>query len=264
MGERNEYTPGTFCWIELATTNAGVAKKFYTGLFGWTYNDIPAGDDMVYSMAQLKNLDAGALCQIDEDMKAQGVVPHWLSYVSVTSSDETAKKAKTLGATVVKEPFDVFDVGRMAVLQDPARAFFAIWQPKAHIGARIVNEHGAFCWNELMTRDVDRAGKFYTELFGWGTQVAEMGPSGKYTSFMNGDRPAGGMMQITEEMGEVPPNWLVYFAVDDCDGTVSKAMGGEGKTLVPPTDLPEVGRFAVIEDPTGGVLGVIKLDNPQP
>ena len=126
------------------------------------------------------------------EMRSMGIPPHWLSYVSVASADESAGKAKELGATLMKEPFDVFTVGRMAVVQDPTGAVFALWQPGTHKGASLVNVPNSLCWNELATPDTEKAGDFYTGLFGWGKNVQQMGPM-TYTSFMNGERPAGGM-----------------------------------------------------------------------
>jgi predicted enzyme related to lactoylglutathione lyase len=151
----------------------------------------------------------------------------------------------------------------MAVIQDPQGAVFSLWQPVKHIGAELVNVPGAFCWNELYTHDIDASGAFYTKLFGWSAKTAEMGNGMSYTSFMNGDWPAGGMMEIQKEWGEVPPNWSIYFAVDDCDATCEKIKKLGGKVDNPPMDIPEVGRFAVCADPQGAYFAVIKMTNPQ-
>ena len=131
MSEFTEYPPGTFSWVELGTSDANGAKKFYKDLFGWEYNDVPAGPDQIYTMIQKDGKNACALYGLNEEMKSQGVPPHWLSYVTVANADETAAKVKEHGGTVLKEPFDVFDVGRMAALQDPTGAAFAIWQPSS-------------------------------------------------------------------------------------------------------------------------------------
>ena len=146
MQETPKYAPGTFCWVELGTTNGEAAKKFYTELFGWDFNDNPIGPDMVYTMLTLGGKDVGALYKMSPEMTSQGIPPHWLSYVSVASVDETANKAKSLGGTLMKEAFDVFDVGRMAVVQDPTGAVFALWQPGKHAGAGVVNVPNSFCW----------------------------------------------------------------------------------------------------------------------
>ena len=127
-----------------------------------------------------------------------------------------------------------------------------------HIGAVIVNEHGALCWNELLTNDTGKAGEFYTGLFGWSASEQDMGDM-IYTVFMNGDRPAAGMMKIDKNWGDAPSNWLVYFAVNDCDGCVEEARSLGGQVFNGPMDIPGVGRMAVMSDPQGAVFAVIKL-----
>src|ERR1700704_2787351 len=191
MQETPQYAPGTFCWVELATTDTGAAKKFYSGLFGWTIEDRPVSPEMVYTMLNLDGKNAGALYPLDKEKQAQGIPPHWLSYASVANSDETAAKAKELGATIIVPPFDVMTFGRMAVIQDPTGAVFALWQPKDHKGAGVVNVPNSFCWNELMTTDTAKDGEFYSGLFGWGKDIQNFGPL-EYTMFSNDGRPAGG------------------------------------------------------------------------
>jgi len=263
MQETPEYKPGTFCWVELGTSNSEAAKSFYTNLFGWSYVDNPVGPDMVYTMLKLDGKDVGALYQLSPEMTAEGIPPNWLSYVSVASADETANKAKAEGATLLKGPFDVFTVGRMAVVQDPTGAVFALWQPGTHKGAGVCNVPSTFCWNELGTRDTKKAGEFYSNVFGWARNVQNFGPM-EYTMFANGDRPAGGMYGITPDMGNIPPHWLVYFAVDDCDAKVQKATELGATVMKPADDIPGVGRFAILRDPQSAVFAIIKLENPQP
>jgi predicted enzyme related to lactoylglutathione lyase len=263
MQETPEYAPGTFCWVELGTTDGEAAKKFYTELFGWSFNDSPVGPGMVYTMLQLDGKDVGALYQMPAEMTAQGIPPSWLSYASVTSADETAEKAKSLGGTLMKEPFDVMDVGRMAVIQDPTGAVFAIWQARKHQGAGIVNVPNSFCWNELGTTDTGKAGDFYSGLFGWGKDVQNFGPM-EYTMFTKGDgKPAGGMFVFPPEMANIPPNWLVYFAVDDCDAKAQKATDLGATTIAPPSDIPGIGRFSILADPQGAAFAIIKLEAPE-
>ncbi|HEX6716790.1 MAG TPA: VOC family protein [Pyrinomonadaceae bacterium] len=257
-----EYKPGTFCWVELGTTDSAAAKNFYTQLFGWDYDDHPMGPGGVYTMLKLNGKDAGALYELNPDMRAQGIPPHWLSYISVSNVDETAEKAKAAGATVLQGPFDVMTVGRMAVVQDPTGAVFALWQAKDHKGAGIYNVPNSFCWNELGTNDTQRAGEFYVNVFGWTKNTQNFGPM-EYTMFKNGDRGAGGMYQITPEMGPIPPHWLVYFAVDDCDAKVQKATELGASVMKPADDIPGVGRFAILNDPQGASFAIIKLDNPE-
>jgi predicted enzyme related to lactoylglutathione lyase len=250
-----EFAPGTFCWAELATTDAPGAKKFYGELFGWEVQDIPIGPGMVYTMLQVDGKNAAALYQKDESMKE--VPTHWASYISVASADETSAKAKALGGTVMKEPFDVMDAGRMAVIIDPTGAAFCVWQPGKHHGFEIKGQPNTVSWNELLTTDTARAIDFYSRLFGWtaNTHGAPM----EYTEWMNGAEHVGGMMQIAPHMGPVPPHWGIYCAVDDCDATFQKAKSLGARALVPPMDIENVGRFAVIQDPQGAAFSIIKL-----
>lgn len=262
MQETPNYAPGTFCWVELGTTDSESAKKFYTELFGWTFENKPAGPGMIYTMLFLDGKDTGALYELDEAKRKQGIPPHWMSYAAVASADESAKKAKELGATIIVDPFDVMTVGRMAVVQDPTGAVFSLWEGRDHKGAGVVNVPNSFCWNELMTTDTAKEGDFYTGLFGWTKNAQNFGPL-EYTMFANNDRPAGGMLQITPEMGPIPPNWLVYFAVADCDAATQKATTLGGKVMKAPDDIPGVGRFSIMFDPQGATFALIKLDTPQ-
>lgn len=261
MQESVEYKPGTFCWVELGTTDGEAAKKFYTQLFEWDFTDNPVGPSGVYTILKQNGKDVGALYQMPTEMTSNGVPPHWMSYISVANADESAAKAKSLGATLMKEPFDVYTMGRMAVIQDPTGAMFALWQPGTHRGAGIVNTPNSLCWNELATRDTAKAGEFYSGVFGWDKNVQQMGPM-TYTSFMNGDRPAGGMYEPGPELGDMPPNWMVYFAVADADATLARATELGGKSCAPVMDVPGVGRMAVMTDPQGAAFAVIKLENP--
>lgn len=248
------HAPGSFCWIELATTDGPGAKKFYGDLFGWEAHDSPVGPGMVYTILRLNGKDVGALFEKGESMKEMAT--YWASYISVASANETAAKAKALGANVIKEPFDVMDAGRMAVIQDPTGAHFCIWEPKKSQGIGAKGEPNTLTWNELLTNDTARASDFYTKLFGWVDKTH--GPM-HYTEFMNGDTHAGGMMKIQPHMGPMPPNWGIYFAVDDTDAMAAKATSLGAKICVPPTTMEKVGRFATISDPQGAMFSIIKL-----
>jgi predicted enzyme related to lactoylglutathione lyase len=253
MSTVTKYEPGTPCWVELATPDLDAAKPFYTALFGWDYAVGPE-ETAFYTMPQLAGQNVAGMMTQGEDEKAQGVPPMWRTYVSVKSADETMKKVAGLGGTVLMEPFDVMDVGRMAAFLDTENAMLAVWQPKEHVGAGIVNETGTFGWSELTTRDPDGAKKFYSGLFGWGTEDHP-----DYYEWQVNDRAVGGMLPMTPEMGDMPPCWTTYFMVDDTDAIAKTVKAEGGAVFVEPRDIPDVGRFAVVADPQGAMFAIIKM-----
>ena len=248
--------PGSFCWIELMTTDGPAAKKFYSELFGWEATDNPIGPEMIYTIYTLGGKAVAASYQKGEDMKQ--IPTNWASYIAVTSADESAAKAQSLGGTVVQPPFDAGEHGRMAVIADPTGGHFCIWQAKSHPGLGVKGQTNSLCWNELLTNDTKKAKDFYTKLFGWSSKT-DAGET-PYTEWINGEEHIGGMMEIQPHMGPMPPHWGIYIAVDDCDGKVAQAQSLGARTYVPPTDIPNVGRFAVLADPQGAVFNIIKLN----
>jgi uncharacterized protein len=256
MPNFTQHKPGTFSWIELATTNADAAKKFYSGLFGWTFDDNPMGPEMVYSMAKMGDKQVGALYNMGKEMA--GVPSHWSSYVEVADVDAMVKKVEGNGGKIVQAPMDVMDHGRMAVCQDPAGAAICFWQSKQHKGVQMKGEVGSLCWSELYTTNVDAAGKFYVSTLGWKTDAMDMGPAGTYTMFKvpGEENSLGGMMAMPPTMKGVPSNWLPYIQVASCDASTKKANDLGAKVMVPATDIPNVGRFSILQDPTGATIAL--------
>jgi uncharacterized protein len=249
MGERTSYTPGTFSWVDLQTDDPDGAKAFYGALFGWTYDDIPIGEGVSYSMAKIDGHSVAALGPRQDD----SIPPHWNCYVTVADADAGAARAAELGATLLAEPFDVFDAGRMAAFADPQGAVLSIWQAKDNIGAGLVNVPGALAWNDLFSPDVEASASFYRALFGW--DVAELeGAGGQYWSIANDGRPNCGMMPMPEG-GH--PAWNLYFACEDVDATVAQAGELGARTIVPAADVPNGGRFAILGDPSNAVFSVV-------
>jgi uncharacterized protein len=248
MGERTSYAPGTFSWVELVTSDADAAKAFYTAVFGWDYLDNPIGDGMVYSTALVDGQAVGALFASAEQP------PHWNCYVTVESVDEATRRAGDLGATVMAEPFDVMDVGRMSVIADPTGAALALWEPGSHIGASVVNQPGALTWNDLVTPDPDAAARFYGSLFGWTT--LEIPDAGGYRVIRNGERSNGGLQPAR---GGQPPAWIPYFGHEDLDALLGRVAGLGGRALSEPVAVPS-GRFALFADPQGAVFAALTGD----
>jgi len=241
------YEPGTPCWIELATSDQKAARHFYGELLGWTAVEYPMPDG-VYVMLQKDGKEVGALY---ENAK---MPPNWLTYFAVASADEAAARAKELGANVMQEPFDVMgDIGRMSVIADPEGAVFAIWQAGQHTGAGLLRQTGALCWSELETRDRDKAVQFYGSLFGFKTKV-----SPEYIELHVGDTGVGGIMKMSPEMKGVPPHWLSYICITDCDASSAKVQSLGGRLAFGPMDIPNVGRFSVVADPQGAVFALFE------
>ena len=257
MPHFDAHQPGTFCWVELATLDTAAAKRFYTDLFGWSYEDHPMGEGDTYTIFTYRDRQTAAVYKMRPEQQAQGVPPNWLLYVSVANADETTQQAGAFGATVLGPPFDVFDMGRMSVLEDPTGAVFALWQAKSHHGVGIANEPGGFCWGELMTKDTAKDKTFYSQLFGWRTEAMPMSEF-DYTIFKNGEVSVGGMMPIPRGHEFIPSHWLPYFAVTDCDGTVAKAKAAGSTIHVPPSDIPNIGRFSTMADPQGAAFAILQ------
>src|SRR3954470_12668098 len=235
MADVNAHAPGTFSWPELATSDQNAGVAFYRALFGWDVNEQPIGATEVYSMFQMRGKAVGAASTQQANEKQMGVPPHWNSYVTVADVDESAKKAASLGGTVLAPPFDVMDAGRMAVVQDPTGAVFQIWQANRSIGAMILNEPGALTWTELNTRDTKAAEAFYTGLFGWGVKHSAPSTQMEYTEFSVNGQPSIGMMAMNEHMpAHVPSYWMPYFQVADTDAAVAKVNELGGSVMVPP------------------------------
>jgi uncharacterized protein len=252
MGERTKYTPGTFSWADLATTDQEAAKTFYTGLFGWEADDMPVGDGTNYSMMRRGEDTLAAIAPQPPQQRDAGVPPVWNSYVTVESADAAADKAGQLGATVHAPPFDVLEAGRMAVIQDPQGAFFMVWEPKQHIGATHVNGPGALAWNELSSPDVDASAAFYADLFGWTTQPFEGSPQ-RYLIIQNDGHGNGGIRELGDQ--PAPPHWLVYFGIDDIDAGLAKVEELGGSTMIGPMDIG-VARIGIVQDPQGAAFAI--------
>lgn len=257
MANIDNHPSGSFCWIELHTSDQPAAKSFYSALFGWEAHDNPMGPNGFYTMFKLQGRHAAAGCTLRPDESSHGVPPHWMIYIKVEGADAAAAKAKQLGGKILAPAFDVMDAGRMAVVQDPTGATFCVWQVKKDPGIGIANVHGTLCWADLSTPDVKRASEFYSGVFGWQVAADPKDPSG-YLHIKNGEHFIGGVPPSKYRQPGTPPHWLAYFLVDDVDASASKAKGMGANLYLPPMTVEGVGRMSVIADPQGAVFAIFK------
>src|SRR5581483_7020441 len=250
MAHIDHYSPGSFCWFEVGTTDQNAAKSFYGSLFGWGADDMPMGPSEVYTMFTLDGRNPAAAYTLRPDMLARGVPPHWALYIASDDVDASAAKVTEAGGTVLMPPFDVFDVGRMAVVRDPAGAVFQIWQEKRPQSNGISGVPGTFCWADLYTPDSAKASAFYKAVFGWELTVGENDKSG-YLHIKNGADFIGGVPPAHVIPPGVPPHWMLYFFVTDVDASTKKAADMGAKVLMGPMSIEHVGRMSVINDPQG-------------
>ncbi|MCC6606703.1 MAG: VOC family protein [Anaerolineae bacterium] len=253
------YPDGVFCWVDLSTPDPEGAKAFYAGLFGWEAEDRPIDFGGVYTMLQLGGKNVAGLGEMQPELKAQGVPAFWSSYVKHDDIEAIAAKMVAAGGTLTFAPMDVMDSGRMLVGTDATGTPFGVWQPTGHIGAQLVNLPNTLVWNELQTRQPDAAKAFYEAVFGWTSAADENG----YVTFAANGRMQAGMITMDENWGpEVPHNWSVYFMVEDVAAKAALAEQLGGTILVPPTPAGQMGIFAVVQDPQGGVFNVMSFNGP--
>jgi uncharacterized protein len=271
LPERDGYIAGVPCWVDTSQPDPDAAAEFYRGLFGWEFEDaMPAGAPGRYLIARLRGGDVAAVSSPPEGAPAQAV---WNTYIWVEDADEAAAKARKAGGSVLSEPCDVMDAGRMAVLADPEAAVFCVWQAGEHRGARIVNEPGSLNFNVLNTRDPDAAKRFYSAVFGWTT--LDLGSGEFWTLRAYGDyleQLTPGTRERTAELGaagfedvvaaitsiagddtDTPAHWSVTFSTADADATAAKATALGGTVVVAPIDAP-YSRLTVIRDPQGATF----------
>jgi predicted enzyme related to lactoylglutathione lyase len=272
MPERDGYIPGVPCWVDTSQPDPDAVLDFYGGLFGWEFEDVmPPGSEGKYFIARVNGGNAAAIGSSPEGAPPMAM---WNTYVWVESADDAAAKVRDAGGSVVMEPFDVMEAGRMAVFTDPERAAFCVWQANQNKGATVVNEHGSLNFNGLNTRDAESAKAFYASVFGWTTLAvgpAEFWTLPGYGDYLERDHPglrkqveeAGGprgfedvvaaINPIPDDQPDTPAHWSVTFAVDDADAAAAKAAELGGNVIAPPFDAPWV-RMTILSDPQGATF----------
>ncbi|KVX01995.1 VOC family protein [Shewanella frigidimarina] len=250
-----QYQQGQPCWIELATHDWAAGKAFYQALFGWGADDMPMPEGH-YTMLQIDGDDIAAMYPMPAEMEA--LPTHWTIYFAVDDVDATSKAVTQAGGEIIAGPHSVGNAGRMALCADPEGCRFALWQGQDHIGIKRSQESNTLCWVELTCRDTAAAKQFYSQVLGYQTKLNDVADF-EYTEWYADEQAIGGMMAMTAEWGDTPAHWMSYFAVDDCDVSVTKAQTLGATVCVPATDIPNVGRFSVLNDPQGGVFSIIAL-----
>ncbi len=253
-------TKGKFCWVDLTTTNIEASKKFYGDLFQWTFTEEKAPQGGAYWMANVDGKGVAGL--MGQTPTQKGVTPTWNTYFTVDSLAEFATKAEKLGAKTIVPRQPVGDFGALAVHQDPTGAYFCTWEntKSGDMTDKTFTSKtpGFFAWTELVTADIDRAGKFYSEAFGYSPEAITFGEgSPKYYIFKSNGEPQAGLMAMPSDAGKMPPHWANYVSVANCDRTLERATQLGAKTLFGPQDIPTIGRIATIQDPQGAVISFI-------
>jgi uncharacterized protein len=261
------YRLGIPSWIEYKGLDPDRAGSFYSVLFGWR-NDQPEDledrrtvllhDESEWRVAYQHGKPVAAFTP-----KYLPTPPGWLTYVSVTDADATARAVKLAGGQVISEPADVADVGRAAVFTDPAGAAFGIWQPVQHEGAALVSEPGTLRRNELETQQPERAIPFYRTIFGWEPVPVQVGQQRLYDWQLDGQAVAGLKPIDPGTNPTARSQWLAYFDVADVNATAERTRQLGGTVHVPPSDVPS-GRFAILGDSLGARFGVLRLTHTQP
>lgn len=252
---------GNFSWVDLVTDDTEGSVRFYQGLFGWSHSVdlMPQGQ---YHMFHRDEKVLAGMVEMPPAPEGQRFPPVWMSYVLVDDVDAAAARCTELGGTVLMPSRDITDAGRMCMIQDPTGGSLGLWQARGFTGADLFNEPGALVWNELVTRDVDTARAFYTDLLGWGWDPMPLPDGSTYHVCKVGDRPNGGVMAMTHDWPEgAPPHWAVYLQVDDVDASHARALELGATQHVAPQDIA-VGRFSVVGDPAGAVFTLFQPAPP--
>jgi uncharacterized protein len=252
MPEFTEYAPGTPCWVDVTSLDVDATVAFYSGLFGWDAERDPTPEAGGYTMFTLRG----------KYVTAAGPPPHhqedapstWTTYLASDDVDATAGRVTANGGTLFMEPFDVLDAGRMTVAQDPTGAVCGIWQAGTHHGAQLANEPGSLSWNECRTPDAAAAEQFYRAVFDHHVRPMPIGEGEPYRVLEVGGKGVAAIMQKADG----PPHWATTFNVADTEASCARAEELGGQVLEQPRDIPEIGRYAELQDPVGAAFGVIQ------
>ena len=246
------YLPGKFVWFEHMSSDIAKARAFYDQLFNWNTEAMKMGGGQTYYMIHNGHDGIGGYRSAPA-----GAASHWVSYLSVPDVDATFASAIKAGAKSQMPPTNFADVGRGASITDPTGAAFSIWKNQGGDRADAAQTPpGDWAWNELWTPDERTALAFYEKVFGYTHDRKSMGTQGTYYVLKMGGVPRGGLMRSAQP--RAPAMWLPYVEVEDCDASANLAQELGAKILSTASDIPGVGRFAILADPLGAALAIIR------
>jgi predicted enzyme related to lactoylglutathione lyase len=245
---------GRFVWHDLMTTNVKAAQAFYSELFGWVTREVNMGSMGSYIMISVNGRDIGGMVPLDSQ---KGAPSHWIGYLTVENVDEATQETTAAGGNVVIPGTNIPSIGRFAVIADPQGAYVSPFAPENPPPPESDSPptFGTFCWDELWTTDTDASSDFYGNLAGWDIEELPM-PGNAYFIFKRGDQQAAGMTEVPQP--RTTPFWLAYVAVNDVDEAAARAQKLGATQTLPPTDVPNIGRFAVLNDPTGAAVALFQ------
>lgn len=256
MAEKRFIGPGKFVWHELLTGDVEKATDYYRRLFAWDFRDIDRGGPQPYRCFGRNGVDFGGLVPLHPSL---GGEPRWIPYITVEDVDSIVANMGQLGGELLAGPAELPDFGLCALVKDPTGATVALHSdgdPDEELREG-PPEPGEIIWNDLLSREPIQAGEFYCSAFGWEIFTMDMGPQGTYYLLRRGETNEAGILLKPEE-AEGSSSWLPYVAVEDLNLSCVEAAHHGGAIHLPPTDLHGAGQFAVIGDPTGGVLALFQ------
>jgi len=240
---------GTFVWHDLMTSDVPRAVAFYEGLFGWRTRAVDTRGDESYTMILAGDVPLGGFV----DFAAEGVPAHWMPYVAVADVDAVLDRVAEHGGSVCVPTTPIPNVGRFAVVTDPQGAALSLLTHTAQDRPLPPSslDLGHFCWDELLTHDMDGSNAFYGDVFGWTQRAVEMGDVGTYWMQNAGGGDHCGIMKVPCPDAYPRSCWMTYVSVADVDEATARAVELGGRVCVPPKDVPGVGRIVDLFDPTG-------------
>ncbi|MFG3498042.1 VOC family protein [Streptomyces sp. NPDC047928] len=251
-------TEGTPCWADVLLPDLEAGKRFYGELFGWTFTDEGGDAYGHYTTALSDGQRVAGLAP-----KRDGRMPTaWGVHFATSDAVAVSARIRDAGGQLITEPVRVGPFGIMALAVDPGGAVFGLWQGDQRPGFEKQGSPGSFCWTEVYTREKEAVDAFYEAVFGFqGKDLDDpsidfrvWSPAG---TTPGDDTAIGGRSVITDAFpAEMPAHFLVYFAVEDCDGTAATATRLGGRVTEPPFDTP-YGRIALLADNQGAVFAVL-------